>query len=56
MLYFIEINENIFNKFSQLTEKFNEHTTEGLSHQIIIKQKILDKYIKIHPRLKSLTN
>ena len=56
MLYFVEIDEDTFNKFLHLTEKFNELATEGLSHQIVVKQKIADDSIKLHPRLESFIN
>lgn len=54
LLFIIKINEEIFNKLKNLTIKFNEIKTKGLSHQIVIKKTIYDVNVKTHPRLLSI--
>lgn len=51
ILFIIEIKKDIYDRIMELQEKFNEIETEGLSHEIIEKEKIEDEIVKIHPRL-----
>jgi hypothetical protein len=54
MLYIVTAKKETYEKMLNLQEKFDEILTEGLSHQIVIKDKLKDNKVKIHPRIKNI--